>query len=159
MANLAETLPETLAKYGLVLPVLPRSVANYVGYTVVENLVIISGQLPMRDGQIIYKGQLGKDVDLATGQDAARLCALNVLAQLHDACGGDLERIVKCARLGGFVCATENFTDHPKVINGASDLMVDVFGLEIGRHARAAVGVPSLPLGSAVEVEATFLIR
>lgn len=153
------TVEQNIASLGLVLPEASKAVANYVGYAVVGNMVIISGQLPMRDSAIQYKGQLGNDVDLGTAQDAARLCGLNIIAQLKLACEGDLSRVERCLRLGGFVSATSTFTDHPKVINGASDLMVDVFGPEIGRHARAAVGVASLPLGAVVEIEATFLIQ
>ena len=151
-------IEETLNELGLVLPKPSAAVATYVPYTLSGNTVIISGQLPMRDGEILYKGKVGKDQTLEQGQDAARLCALNILTQLKVACGGDLTRVQKCLRLGGFVNCTPEFTDQPKVINGASDLMVSVFGPDIGRHARAAVGVNALPLGVSVEVEALFLI-
>lgn len=154
--SIAEKNIESL---GLVLPEAAKAVANYVGYSISGNTVIISGQLPMRDGALQYKGQVGNDVDMETARDAARLCGLNIIAQLKLACEGDLNRVEKCIRIGGFVNSSAAFTDHPKVINGVSDLMVDVFGPEIGRHARAAVGVSSLPLGAAVEVEATFLIK
>lgn len=149
---------EKIAALGFELPKPAQAVANYVGYTIAGNTIIISGQLPIQSGEVMYKGKLGKDIDLKVGQDAARLCALNIIAQLNIACEGDLTRVQKCLRLGGFVNATDIFTDHPKVINGASDFMVEVFGADIGRHARAAVGVSSLPLGAAVEIEALFLI-
>lgn len=148
---------QKLASLQIILPVPPQAVANYVPYVIAENLVIISGQLPLKEGAVAFKGKVGQDLSLEEGQAAARLCAINILTQLKEACGGDLARVKRCVRLGGFVNCGTDFTDHPKVINGASDLMADVFG-DIGRHARAAVGVNALPLGSAVEVEATFLI-
>lgn len=148
---------QKLASLQIILPVPPQAVANYVPYAIAGNLVIISGQLPLKEGAVAFKGKVGQDLSLEEGQAAARLCAINILTQLKEACGGDLARVKRCVRLGGFVNCGTDFTDHPKVINGASDLMADVFG-DIGRHARAAVGVNALPLGSAVEVEATFLI-
>lgn len=148
---------QKLASLQIILPVPPQAVANYVPYVIAGNLVIISGQLPLKEGAVAFKGKVGQDLSLEEGQVAARLCAINILTQLKEACGGDLARVKRCVRLGGFVNCGTDFTDHPKVINGASDLMADVFG-DIGRHARAAVGVNALPLGSAVEVEATFLI-
>ncbi|MES2608461.1 MAG: RidA family protein [Pseudomonadota bacterium] len=113
----------------------------------------------MRNGEVVFKGKVG--VDFSTGQahDAARLCALNILTQLKTALNDEWSRLVKCVRLGGFVNCTPDYTDQPKVINGASDLMVDVLGADIGRHARVAVGVNALPLGAAVEIEAIFEIR
>src|SRR5690606_1945818 len=121
-------------------------------------MVFISGQLPINaDGQMI-KGYLGKDVNLEEGAEAARLCAINILAQAKAALEGDLERITRCVKLGGFVACLPEFTDHPKVINGASDLIVSALG-DIGQHARFAVGVPSLPRGAAVEVDAVFEIK
>ncbi|MBY0281355.1 MAG: RidA family protein [Alphaproteobacteria bacterium] len=148
-----------LEDLGLVLPVATAALANYIPFTTHSNVIIISGQLPMRDGQVHYKGKVGSDLSLAEGQDAARLCGLNILTQLKAACDGNLDRVEKCLRIGGFVNCGPDFTDQPKVINGVSDLMVEVFGADIGRHARAAVGVNSLPLGAAVEVEAMFRIR
>jgi enamine deaminase RidA (YjgF/YER057c/UK114 family) len=126
-------------------------------YSIAGNMVIISGQLPLKEGEVTFKGKVGQDLSLEEGQAAARLCAINILTQLKMACAGDLTRVKQCVRLGGFVNCGPNFTDQPKVINGASDLMVDVFG-NAGRHARAAVGINALPLGAAVEVEAMFLI-
>jgi enamine deaminase RidA (YjgF/YER057c/UK114 family) len=148
---------QRLASLQITLSTPPQALANYVPYVIAENLVIISGQLPLKEGVLAFKGKVGQDLSLEEGQAAARLCAINILTQLKDACGGDLARVRRCVRLGGFVNCGTDFTDHPQVINGASDLMADVFG-DSGRHARAAVGVNALPLGSAVEVEATFLI-
>lgn len=156
MTSMAE---RRLSESGLTLPAPATAVANYLPFTSHGSVIIISGQLPMREGQVHYKGKVGIDLSLAEGQDAARLCGLNILTQLKTACNGDLDRVEKCLRLGGFVNCGPDFTDQPKVINGASDLMVEVFGPEIGRHARAAVGTNSLPLGAAVEVEAMFRIR
>jgi enamine deaminase RidA (YjgF/YER057c/UK114 family) len=149
---------EKLASLNIVLPTPPQAVANYVPYVVINNIVIISGQLPMKDGQLTFTGKVGHDLTMEEGQAAARLCAINILTQLKAACGGTLNRVKQCVRLGGFVNCNPDYTDQPKVINGASSLMVEVFG-EIGRHARAAVGVNALPLGAAVEVEAMFFIE
>lgn len=148
-----------LNELGLVLPTASKAIATYLPYVVTDNMVFISGQLPMRDGEILYKGKVGSDLSLEQGKDAARLCGLNILVQLKAALLGDWSRLVQCVRLGGFVNCLPQFEDQPQVINGASDLMVEVFGEEVGRHARAAVGVNALPKGSAVEVEALFLIH
>ncbi len=146
-----------LADLGIVLPAVTPPVASYVPVVIEGNLIFVSGQLPVRDGEMV-KGHLGRDVSLEDGQRAAQLCALNILAQVSAALDGQLDRISRCVKLGGFVACTPDFTDHPKVINGASDLMLQVLG-DAGKHARAAVGVPSLPLGAAVEVEAVFALR
>jgi enamine deaminase RidA (YjgF/YER057c/UK114 family) len=146
-----------LNELGLELPQATAPIANYVPYTISGNLVIVSGQVSVRNGKPEYVGKLGAGVSIADGQQAAKLCALNVLAHLRNACGGDLDRVKRVLRLGGFVNCTPDFTDMPQVVNGASDLMVQVFG-DAGKHARAAVGVASLPLGVAVEVEAMFEI-
>jgi len=121
--------------------------------TVSGGLVVVSGQLCVWNGERRFVGKLGAGVSLADGQQAARLCALNILAHLQVACGGELDRVRRILRLGGFVNCTPDFTEMPQVVNGASDLMVEIFG-DNGRHARAAVGVSSLPGGVAVEVEA-----
>ena len=142
---------------GIALPQASVPVGNYVGYTTSGNLIFISGQLPMQDGAIAVRGRVGADVVLEDGYKAARICGLNVLAQLKAALGGSLNRVTRVVRLGGFVCVTPDFTDVPKCINGASDLMVEIFG-ESGKHARFAVGVNTLPGMSAVEVDATFEI-
>jgi enamine deaminase RidA (YjgF/YER057c/UK114 family) len=148
---------EALAKLGLTIPEPTIPVANYVPYVISGKLVYISGQIPMHAGQVSFIGKLGREFSVEQGQEAARACALNILALIRHACGGDLDRIVRCVRLGGFVNGTPEFTDQPQVMNGASDLMVAAFG-ERGRHARAAVGVNSLPRGVAVEVDALFEI-
>ena len=146
-----------LNKLGLSIPEPTIPVANFVPYTVVGKLVYISGQIPIKDGQIAFVGKLGQEFSVEQGQDAARLCALHTLAMIRHACDGDLDRVVRCVRLGGFINSTPDFANQPEVMNGASDLIVSVFG-ERGRHARAAVGVNSLPRNVAVEVDAIFEI-
>jgi enamine deaminase RidA (YjgF/YER057c/UK114 family) len=149
------SIVERLAELGIVLPVPMAPVATYVPVTIAGNLVTVSGQLPAIDGKVAVTGKLGAGVSIDEGQHAARLCLINVLAQLNAALPGGLESVTKVLRLGGFIAATAEFTQHAVVMNGASDLTVAVFG-EAGRHARATVGVPSLPLDAAVEVEGTF---
>jgi len=144
-----------LTELGIDLPRASAPVANYVPYTISGKLVVVSGQVSVRDGKAEFIGKLGSGVTIADGQQAAKLCALNILAHLKNACDGDLDRVKRVLRLGGFVNCAPDFTDMPQVVNGASDLMVQVFG-DAGKHARAAVGVASLPLGVAVEVEAMF---
>jgi len=155
---MTSAVEERLRALDIELAAAPSPAANYVPYQITGDLLIVSGQLPMRDGQVAIKGKLGADVSMEQGQAAARLCMINIFAQVKAACGGDLDRIAQCVRLGGFVNGTPEFTDQPKVINGASDLVVDVLG-QAGKHARAAVGVNSLPLGAAVEVEAMFRLK
>ncbi len=147
-----------LAELGIVLPRPMAPVANYVPTVASGRLVTVSGQLPMQDGALAAAGRLGDGVDVEAGQAAARLCLVNVLAQLRAACGGDLDRVVRVVRLGGFIAAAAEFTQHAQVMNGASDLAVAVFG-DAGRHARSTVGVASLPLGAAVEVEGAFEVE
>lgn len=147
-----------LAELGIDVPQAAAPVANYVGWVRTGNLVVVSGQLPLKDGKVSTTGLLGRDVSVEDAAVAARQSGINIIAQLRAACGGDLDKVVRIVRLGGFVACTPDFTDHPKVINGASDLMVEVFG-DAGRHARAAVGCPSLPLNAAVEVDALVEIR
>jgi enamine deaminase RidA (YjgF/YER057c/UK114 family) len=142
-----------LKELGITLPKPAKPVANYVGHVRSGNLVFLSGQVPLVDGRIAVSGLLGREVSLEDGQKAARICAINLVAQMSDAAGGDLTRIARIVKLVGFVAATPDFADHPKVINGASDLFADVFG-DRGKHARSSVGVASLPLNCAVEVEA-----
>ena len=145
-----------LNKMGLNVPNAPAPAANYVPYVVVDNMVYVSGQIAKDDGGLIV-GKLGADMDVASGQEAAKVCALNLIAQLKVACDGDLDRLKRVVKLGGFVNSTLEFTDHPAVINGASDFIGEVFG-EVGAHARAAVGCSSLPFGAAVEIEGVFQI-
>lgn len=149
-------IEERLAGLGVVLPQPVAPVANYVPFVRVGNLVHISGQVSLDAGGGI-KGTVGVDLDLAAAQAAARLCGINLLAQIKAACEGDLDRVKRVVKLGGFVQAGPDFIDIPKVINGCSDLMVEAFG-DLGRHARSAVGVYKLPLGFAVEVDAVVEI-
>jgi enamine deaminase RidA (YjgF/YER057c/UK114 family) len=146
-------IDKRLAELGIVLPTPAKPVANYVGWVRTGNLVYTAGQVSLKDGKIEYQGKVGKDFSTEEAHKAARLCAVNVIAQLKEACSGDLDRIKRIVKLVGFVNAVPEFTDHPKVVNGASDLMVQVFG-DKGKHARSAVGSGSLPINVAVEVEA-----
>ena len=143
-----------LAELGIVLPTPPKPVANYVPVVASGHLLFVSGQIPLGPSGVEFVGKLGHDTDIDTGRAAALLCAINLLAQVRVHLG-DLERVTRCVKLTGFVNATLDFADHPKVVNGASDLIVDVLG-DKGRHARSAVGVAGLPYGVAVEVEAIF---
>ena len=145
-----------LAELGITLPEAPAPAANYVPFVRTGDLVFISGQIS-RDDKGFILGKLGQDLGPEEGYRAARTCALALIAQLRAACGGDLDRLVRVVKLTGFVNATLDFTDHPKVINGASDFMVEVFG-DKGRHARSAVGAAGLPFGVGVEVEAILEI-
>ncbi|MBZ0325534.1 MAG: RidA family protein [Alphaproteobacteria bacterium] len=146
-----------LKEIGVDLPAAAAPAANYVPFVLSGGQVFVAGQVPVWNGELRHVGKLGAGLEVAEGQEAARLCALNILAQLRAACDGDLDRVRRCVRLGGFVNCTPDFGQHPAVINGASDLMVEVFG-EAGRHARFAVGAPSLPFGVAVEIDALFEI-
>jgi len=149
------TVAERLAELGITLPTPMPPVATYVPVVIAGDLVTVSGQLPAIDGKVAVTGKLGASVSLEEGQHAARLCLINLLAQLQAAVPGGLERITKVVRLGGFIAATPEFSQHAVVMNGASDLMVAVLG-EAGRHARSTIGVASLPLDAAVEVEGMF---
>lgn len=146
-----------LKELGITLPVAGTPLANYVPYVVSGSLVFISGQLPSKDGGMSATGQVGKEVTIEQAAEAAKLCALHLIAHLKNACGGDLDRVRRVIRLGGFVNAGPEFGDHPKVVNGASNLMVEVFG-DAGKHARVAAGFAGLPFRAAVEVEGTFEI-
>ena len=151
MSKIAEKIKEL----GLEIPQAAVPVANYVGFVKSGNQIIISGQLPMRDGKVKYTGKVGSEVSIEDAILAAKLCAINIIAQLNLALDGNLDKIKKCVKLGIFINATPDFTDHPKVANGASDLIVEIFA-EKGKHARAATGAGSLPLGAAVEIDAIF---
>ncbi len=155
---MAGRIDARLKELGITLPKAVAPLANYVPWVRTGNLVFTAGQGTFdADGKLQYLGKLGRDLGVAEGAAAARLSALNVIAQVKAACDGDLDRVVRCVKVVGFVNATPDFTDHPKVVNGASDLLVEVFG-DKGRHARSAVGMGSLPLSLAVEVEAVFEI-
>lgn len=147
-----------LADLGIVLPKPSSPAANYVPIRVAASIVYVAGQLPLVDNQPKYLGEVPGDVPVDRAYEAARLCAINIVAQLGEAVDGDFERIEAFLRVGGFVRASPSFTEHAKVLNGASDLFVQLFG-ERGRHARVAVGVSSLPRGAPVEVDAIVAIR
>ncbi|MDX9859573.1 MAG: RidA family protein [Rhodospirillales bacterium] len=153
------TIDKVLTEKKIELPQPAKPVGNYVGYVRTGNLVHVSGQVPAWNGELRFKGKLGKDFTEKEGYEAARVCALNILSQLREACGGDLDRVVRVVKLGGFVNGTPDFNDAPKCVNGASDLMAEVFGPEKGPHARFAVCVASLPAGVAVEVDGLFEIK
>ena len=146
-----------LKELGVTLPDAPAPAANYVPYVVAGDMVYISGQISADDNGLIT-GTLGEDMDVEAGQAAAKRCAIALLAQLKAACGGDLDRLVRVVKLGGFVNSTPDFTEQPQVINGASDFIGEALG-DAGKHARAAVSSPSLPFGVAVEIEGVFQIR
>jgi enamine deaminase RidA (YjgF/YER057c/UK114 family) len=146
-----------LAELGIELPTPPAPVASYVPFVMVGGLVHVSGQVSV-DSSGGIKGKLGADIEVEEGQAAARLCALNLMAQVRAACGGDLDRVARVVKLNGFVNVTPEFDPIPQVMNGCSDLMVEVFG-DIGRHARSAVGVANLPFGFAVEADGVFLLE
>ena len=154
---MAGNIDARLAELGIEIATPAAPQANYVPFVISGNLVYVSGQVPVVDGEVRFKGKVGDDVDVATAAQAARACAMNLIAQVKAACDGDLDRVTRVVRLGGFVNATADFTEQPQVINGASDLLVDVFG-DAGRHARFAVGAGSLPLGVSVEIDAVFEI-
>ena len=147
-----------LKELGISLPAANPPAGNYVPWVRTGNLLFVSGQISMLDGKPGPLGRLGVEVSLEQGANAARACGLSLLAQGGSALAGDLDRIVRCVKVTGFVAATPEFRDHPKVVNGASDLFAEVLG-EAGRHARAAVGMASLPAGVACEVEAIFEVR
>lgn len=151
-----DLIEERLSALGVTLPPAAAPAANYVPFVLEGGLLTISGQLPIEGGAVGVTGKLGDGVSLEDGQRAARLCAINILAQAKAALG-DLRHIRRCVRLGGFVASTPGFTDQHLVMNGASDLIAAALG-EAGRHARAAVGVSSLPRNAAVEVEAVFAV-
>jgi len=146
-----------LAELGIELPDAPAPVSNYMPYVVAGNLVFISGQVTIWNGDFNFIGKVGDDLSVDQGYEAARMCGLNQIAQVRAACDGDLDRVKKVVKLGAFINCVADFTDHPKVVNGASDLMVEVFG-DDGRCTRTNVGVPSLPLGFAVEIDGVFEI-
>ena len=156
-ANATGRVDARLADLGITLPTAMPPIANYVPWVRTGALVVVSGQVPAIDGKIAVTGKVGADLDVAAGQQAARICFTNVLTHLRAACGGDLDRVRRVVRLGGFVACTPSFTAHAQVMNGASDLAVEVFG-DAGRHARSTIGVPSLPGDAAVEVEGMFEI-
>ena len=154
---MAGRIDARLKELNIEVPEPPPPVANYVPYVVSGNLVFVAGQLPVENGDLKFVGRIGEDLGLEDGQAAARLCGLNIIAQAKAATGGELDRVIRCVKLGGFINSSPDFTQQPLVLNGASDLMVEVFG-EKGRHARFAVGSNTLPSGAAVEVDAVIEI-
>ena len=154
---MAGRIEMTLAELGITLPSPMPPIANYVPYAVSGHLVVVSGQVPAVDGKIAVTGKVGNGLSIDQGREAARLCFINVLVHLKAACDGDLDRVRRVVRLGGFVASPPEFTQHAQVMNGASDLAVAVFG-DAGRHARTTIGVPALPADAAVEVEGMFEI-
>ena len=149
---------DRLKELGITLPEPASPAGSYVPYVVTGNMVFIAGQLPRDKGQVAATGRVGVNLDIAAAQKAAEICALNILAQLNTACGGDLDRVDQCVKLGGFVASGPDFYDQPKVVNGASELMLKIFG-DKGKHARFAVGVSNLPSNAAVEVDAIFSLK
>ncbi|MGV8937053.1 MAG: RidA family protein [Allorhizobium sp.] len=154
---MSDVIESRLTKMGITLPVAAAPAANYLPYVIAGNLLFLSGQLPIEDGKVAVTGLVGRDVDLASAQRAAELCAINILAQAKGALGGNLDRIVRVVKLNGFVASVPEFTDQHLVINGASNLIASVLG-EAGKHARAAVGMAALPLNAAVEIDAVIEI-
>jgi enamine deaminase RidA (YjgF/YER057c/UK114 family) len=155
---LAGVIDTALAAQGLTLPVRPVPIAAFLPFRIAHGLVYLAGQTCERDGRVVFSGRVGSELDLETGRLGARLCALNLLAALREACDGDLDRVLRCVRVGGFVQASAGFPHVPQVIDGASELFISLWG-ESGRHARTAVGVAALPQNAAVEVDAIFELR
>jgi len=152
------SVEEKIKQLNIEIPKSPKPVGAYVAFRIVNKLVYISGQVSFDQNGNLIKGKVGSDLSLEQGQEAAKACAINIISQLKSACGGDLEKVKSCIKINGYVNSTDNFLDQPKVINAASELIVNVFG-EKGKHARAAVSVNSLPLGAAVEIESIFEIN
>ena len=151
-------IEKNINKLGITIPDAPAPVGAYVAFKFVNKLLFISGQISVDSNGRFIKGKVGKDIDLKKGQEAAKLCAINIIAQAKKACSGDLEKISSCIKLTGFVNSSDEFIDQPKIINGASELISAVFG-ENGKHTRAAISVNSLPLGVSVEIDAIFELK
>ncbi len=158
MSTSSSRIEARLAELGLSIPIAPTPAANYIPWVRTGNLVYIAGQVPMKNGEFLWVGKVGRDWTLEQGKEAAREVALNVLSQLKTALDGDLDRVVRAVKLNGFVNSTPDFILQPAVINGASELMIEVFG-DAGRHARSAVGVAQLPFGVAVEIDGVLEVR
>lgn len=156
--NMTNIIENKLKELNITLDEASKPAGSYVPYVISNNLVFISGQLPFIDGEITIKGKINKDVSIDDGIKMAEVCAKALLSQLKAACNGDLDKVIKVVKLGGFVASSPDFTDHPKIINGASDLIVKIFE-EKGKHSRFAVGVASLPLNAPVEIEGIFEIK
>ena len=149
---------ENIKNLGLNIPDLPKALANYVPYKIIGKTIYISGQAPVQNGELIYKGKVGSDITVEDGIEAAKLCVINIIAAVKTGLDGDWDKLDSFVKLTGYVNCQDNFTDQPQVINGASDMLVDIFG-EQGRHARVAVGSNALPLGIAVEIDAIVQLK
>ena len=149
---------ENIKNLGLNIPDLPKALANYVPFKIIGKTIYISGQAPVHNGELIYKGKVGSDISIEEGIEAAKLCVINIIAALKTGLEGDWDKLDSFVKLTGFVNCQDNFTDQPKIINGASDMLVKIFG-DQGRHARVAVGSNALPLGIAVEIDAIAQLK
>ena len=149
---------ENIKNLGLNIPDLPKALANYVPFKIIGKTIYISGQAPVQYGELIYKGKVGSDISIEEGIEAAKLCVINIIAALKTGLEGDWDKLDSFVKLTGFVNCQDNFTDQPKIINGASDMLVEIFG-DQGRHARVAVGSNALPLGIAVEIDAIVQLK
>ena len=149
---------ENIKNLGLNIPDLPKALANYVPYKLIGKTIYISGQAPVQNGELIYKGKVGSDISIEEGIEAAKLCVINIIAALKTGLEGDWDKLDSFVKLTGFVNCQDNFTDQPMIINGASDMLVEIFG-DQGRHARVAVGSNALPLGIAVEIDAIVQLK
>ena len=149
---------ENIKNLGLNIPDLPKALANYVPFKIVNKTMYISGQAPVQNGELIYKGKVGSEITTEDGIKAAKLCVINIIAAVKTGLEGDWDRLASFVKLTGYVNCLDNFTDQPKIINGASDLLVDIFG-DQGRHSRVAVGSNALPLGIAVEIDAIVQLK
>jgi len=149
---------ENIKNLGLNIPELPKALANYVPFKIVGKTMYISGQAPVRNGEMIYKGKVGSDITFEEGIEAAKLCVINIIAAVKTGLEGDWNKLDSFVKLTGFVNCQDSFTDQPKIINGASDMLVEIFG-DQGRHARVAVGSNALPLGISVEIDAIIQLK
>ena len=149
---------ENIKNLGLKIPELPKALANYVPYKIVGKTMYISGQAPVKNGELIYKGKVGSDISVEDGIEAARLCVINIIAAVKTGLEGDWSKLDSFVKLTGYVNCQDTFTDQPKIINGASDMLVEIFG-DQGRHSRVAVGSNALPLGIAVEIDAIIQLK
>ena len=154
---MAGTVESRLNEMGITVPDAPAPAANYVPWVKSGNMIYVAGQVPFVDGKLTATGHLGDNASVEDGYDQAKICAINLIAQVKAACGGDLDRVTRVVKLGGFVASADDFNGQPGVVNGASDLMVEVFG-DARRHARFAVGPNALPLGCIVEIDGVFEI-
>ena len=149
---------ENIKNLGLNIPDLPKALANYVPYKIISKTMYISGQAPVQNGELIYKGKVGLDITVEDGIEAAKLCVANIIAAVKTGLEGDWSKLDSFVKLTGYVNCQDNFTDQPKIINGASDMLVEIFG-DQGRHTRVAVGSNALPLGIAVEIDAIVQLK